>query len=53
MIVKELIEYLKEMPETAQVVSGKTVPGAWTILSRPRLTKYRNLDVCVIIEGYR
>lgn len=51
MNVKELIEALQEMPQNAEVVSAKDVNGAWTVLSKPSLTKYRELDICVIKEG--
>jgi len=51
MNVKELIEELNKMPENAEVVSG-TVDGAWAVLSKPILTQYRNVNVCVIKEGY-
>ena len=52
MHVKELIEALKEMPQHAEVVSAKDVNGAWTVLSKPSLTKHGRLDICVIKEGY-
>jgi len=52
MIVSELIEHLKEMPQNAEVVSAKDVNGVWTVLSKPSLTKYRNVNICVLKEGY-
>jgi hypothetical protein len=52
MIVKELIEELSKMPQDAEVVSAKDPEGAWTVLSKPVLTKYQELDICVIKEGY-
>jgi hypothetical protein len=52
MNVKELIAELQKMPQNAEVVSAKDVEGAWTVLSKPFLTKYENLDICVINEGY-
>ena len=51
MNVKELIEELQRFPEEAEVVSAKDVDGAWTVLSKPSLTKYRRLNICVIKEG--
>lgn len=53
MNVKELIEQLKDMPQTAEVVTAADPNGAWTVLSGSVvLTKYMNLDVCIIKEGY-
>jgi hypothetical protein len=52
MNVKELIDALNEMPPYAEVVSASDVNGAWTVLSKPMLTKYERLDICVIKEGY-
>jgi hypothetical protein len=52
MNVKELISELQSMPQNAEVVSAKDVNGAWTVLSKPTLTEYRDLKICVIKEGY-
>ncbi|MDD2246364.1 MAG: hypothetical protein PHC39_04700 [Proteiniphilum sp.] len=52
MNVKELMDGLRSMPQDAEVVSAKNIDDAWTVLSKPELTKYRNVKVCVIKEGY-
>ena len=52
MNVKELIAALQEIPQNAEVVSAKNVNGAWTVLSKPSLTEYNGIDVCVLKEGY-
>lgn len=53
MIVKDLIKELQEMPDNAEVVTAKDIDGAWTVISGPlKLTKYENLDVCIVREGY-
>jgi hypothetical protein len=52
MNVKELIAELKKMPPSAEVVSAENIKGAWTVLSKPILTKYRDIDICIIKEGY-
>ena len=51
MNVKELIKELQKLPEEAEVVSAKDIGGAWTVLSKPTMTRYRELDICVIREG--
>ena len=49
---KELIKELQKLPEEAEVVSAKDIEGAWTVLSKPTLTEYQDLKICVIKEGY-
>lgn len=52
MNVKELIVELQKLPQDAEVVSAKDIEGVWTVLSKPVMTKYRDLDICVIKEGF-
>lgn len=53
MNVKELIEQLRNMPPDAEVVTAKYIDGAWTVTGKTvELTRYQNIDVCVIREGY-
>lgn len=52
MNVKELMGFLKEMPQNAEVVSASDIHGAWTVLSKPELTKYREINICILKEGY-
>lgn len=52
MNVGELISELQKFPQNAEVVSAKDVNGAWTVLSKPVMTKYQKLDICVLKEGY-
>ena len=52
MNVRELIKELQDFPQDAEVVSAEDPNGAWTVLSKPVMTKYRELDICVIREGY-
>lgn len=52
MNAKELISELQSMPPDAEVVSARDIEGAWTVLSKPTLTKYRELKICVLKEGY-
>lgn len=53
MIVSELIEQLKNMPQNAEVVTAKDPEGAWTVLSDTVIkAKYERLDVVILKEGY-
>lgn len=53
MNVRELISQLNEMPGEAEVVCAEDPEGAWTVLSKVVRTKYRDLDICVLKEGYQ
>jgi hypothetical protein len=51
MIVSELIERLKIVPSNAEVVTGKDKDSAWVVVNGIIITKYKNIDVCIIREG--
>ena len=52
MNVSQLIKSLEAMPKDAEVVSAKDPEGAWAVLSKPTLHKYRNIKICILKDGY-